>query len=115
VTAIDVSDYDSLAALAGSGLSFRFHFTSNLNATTATTGVNLSAAVVAGSYTGGLDNNLLLTAQNNVAAMSTLVNPPTNTSASTSIKVTMVAQVTFDGVNWYDIGSDTLKAFLSKK
>src|SRR5262249_25612559 len=88
VTAISQSDYDSLEELASSSLSFRYHFTSSLN----TAGVDLNATIVAGSYTGGLDSNFLLTAQNDATKMSSLVGSG-NTSGSTAITVTMVAQV----------------------
>ncbi len=107
VTAHSASDYDTLLAISGGA--FRYHFISSLDSA----GVNLTATVVAGSYTGILDSNLVLTAQNNTTTMTALVGAG-NTSASTSIAVTMVVQVNIDGT-WYDLGSDTLKTFLSKQ
>jgi hypothetical protein len=107
VTALSANDYDTLLALSGGA--FRYHFVNNATQVS----VNLDASLVAGSYTGIGDANLTLTAQNNTAAMTALVSPM-NTSASTSAAVTMTVQVNVGGI-WYDLGSDSLKTFLSKK
>ena len=71
--------------------------------------------MVAGSYLGAGDADFQLAYRNTGGSspLSALVTSA-NTSASTAIGVQFSVQVNIDG-NWYELGSEAIKAFLSKK
>jgi hypothetical protein len=109
VTALGTDDLATLQALASGGYSFRYVFT-DAKAT-----VTVDASLAAGSYTGAGDWDFALTYRNPGATspLNALVTAA-NTSASTGVQVTCSAQVNIGGT-WYELGSDAIKAFLSKK
>jgi hypothetical protein len=109
VQAMSAADLATLQALATGGYNFRFVF-SDTSGTVA-----VSASFVAGSYTTGGDSFAL--SYRNAGQGSSPLNAlltAANTSASTAASVTFTVQVNLDGT-WFDLGSEAIKAFLSKK
>jgi hypothetical protein len=107
VQAITAADLATLKALATGGYAFRFVFTD------ASATVTVAATIVSGSSNTG--NSFVLTYPNPGpgSPLNALVTS-SNTSASAAASVTFDVQVNIDG-SWFDLGSDVVKAFLSKK
>jgi hypothetical protein len=109
VRALGVYDQATLDLLASGSYAYRFVFTDSIAT------VTVSASLVAGSYLGTGDTDFALVYRNTGASspLSALVSSA-NTSANTAMAVTFSVQVNIDGT-WYELGSDAIRAFLSKK
>jgi hypothetical protein len=109
VRALGMYDQATLDLLASGSYAYRFVFTDSISTVTVT------ASVVAGSYLGAGDGDFALAYRNSGSSspLSALV-VSANTSASTAMAVRFSVEVNIDG-NWFELGSETMKAFLSKK
>lgn len=109
VSSLSADNLATLALLATGGFNFRFVFTDDIAT------VTVAASLVAGSYLGTSDTDFALSYRNPGpdSPLNALVTAA-NKNASTAKNVRFSAEVNIDGT-WYELGSTTIKTFLSKK